>query len=172
MEKRIKDFEDYAITDDGKVISYKFKEPRILKTWFQKNGYENIKLSKNNQTYHKLIHRLVAEAFIPNPDNLPEVNHKDKNVKNNKIENLEWCTREENLKQSYETMSSVRNFHNCILINFMTKEEVGKFQSITEAARYSAEHFGTSYSGMVRNYSSGLYQVIKIEDVETKQEES
>ena len=47
MEKRIKDFEDYAITDDGKVISYKYKEPRIMKTWYQVSGYENIKLCKN-----------------------------------------------------------------------------------------------------------------------------
>ena len=55
MEKRIKDFEDYAITDDGKVISYKYKEPRIMKTWYQASGYENIKLCKNNKTYHFLF---------------------------------------------------------------------------------------------------------------------
>ena len=67
MEKRIKDFEDYAITTEGKVISFKYREPRIMSTWFQASGYENIKLCKNNITTHKLIHRLVAEAFIPNP---------------------------------------------------------------------------------------------------------
>ena len=48
MEKRIKDFEDYAITTEGKVISYKYREPRIMSTWFQASGYENIKLCKNN----------------------------------------------------------------------------------------------------------------------------
>ena len=78
MEKEIKNFPGYTITDDGKVISYKFKEPKIMKTWLQQSGYENIKLCKENQTYHFLIHRLVAEAFIPNPNNLPEVNHKNK----------------------------------------------------------------------------------------------
>ena len=91
MEKEIQDFPGYTITDDGKVISYKFKEPRIMKTWYQKSGYENIKLCKNNQTYHFLIHRLVAEAFIPNPNNLPEVNHKNKDRADNRVENLEWC---------------------------------------------------------------------------------
>ena len=75
MEKRIKNFEDYAITTEGKVISYKFKQPRVLKTWYQKSGYENIKLSDSNKTYHFLIHRLVAEAFIPNPNNYEEVDH-------------------------------------------------------------------------------------------------
>lgn len=89
MEKRIKGFEDYAITDDGKVISYKYKEPRIMKTWLQKSGYENIKLSKDNKTYHFLIHRLVAEAFIPNPNNYEEVDHKNCNKSDNRVENLQ-----------------------------------------------------------------------------------
>ena len=50
MEKRIVNFEDYGITDDGKVISYKYKIPKVLKTWYQASGYENIKLCKNNKT--------------------------------------------------------------------------------------------------------------------------
>jgi hypothetical protein len=81
MGKRIKNFEDYGITDEGKVISYKYKTPRIMKTWYQKSGYENIKLCKETVTYHFLIHRLVARAFIPNPNNLPEINHIDGNPK-------------------------------------------------------------------------------------------
>ena len=56
--KQIKDFEDYAITTEGKVISFKYREPRIMSTWFQASGYENIKLCKNNTTTHKLVHRL------------------------------------------------------------------------------------------------------------------
>lgn len=79
MEERpIRDFPGYFITDDGKVVSYKYHERRVMKTYFQKGGYENIKLCKDNVTYPKLIHRLVAEAFIPNPKNLPQVNHKNK----------------------------------------------------------------------------------------------
>ena len=49
MEKEIKDFKGYTITSDGKVISHKFLEPKVMKTWFQKSGYENIKLCKNNK---------------------------------------------------------------------------------------------------------------------------
>ena len=116
MEKEIKNFPGYTITDDGKVISYKFKEPRVMKTWYQKSGYENIKLCKDNVTYHFLIHRLVAEAFIPNPNNLPEVNHKDKNRQNNRVENLEWSNRVDNLYDSYSTMTATRNFRECVLI--------------------------------------------------------
>lgn len=159
MEKEIKDFPGYTITDDGKVISYKFKKPRIMKTWFQKDGYENIKLCKENQTYHFLIHRLVAEAFIPNPDNLSEVNHKNKIRNDNRVENLEWCTRKENLYDSYSTMSQIRNFRECLLVNSETGNIVGDFNSIAAAARYASEELGCSKSGIVRNYKSKGYEI-------------
>lgn len=156
MEKRIKDFEDYAITDKGEVISYKYKTPRKLATWYQKSGYENIKLSKDNKTYHKLIHRMVAEAFIPNPNNLPEVNHKDNNPKNNCVENLEWCDRKYNLEQSYETMSAIRNFKECSL--FKDNELIGSFKSKAEASRFASEQ-GASYSGMIKYGKSKGYEI-------------
>ena len=159
MEKSIKDFEDYSITDSGKVISYKYKQPRIMKTWFQKSGYENIKLCKQNCTTHKLIHRLVAEAFIPNPMNLPEVNHKSKNKADNRVENLEWCTRLNNLYDSYITMSPVRNFIEVDLINIETGEILGSFQSKIAAARYANEKYGCSISGMQKYGKVGKYSI-------------
>ena len=159
MEKEIKDFPGYTITDDGKVISYKFKKPRIMKTWFQKDGYENIKLCKENKTYHFLIHRLVAEAFIPNPDNLSEVNHKNKIRYDNRVENLEWCTRKENLYDSYSTMSQIRNFRECLLVNSKTGNIVGDFNSIAAAARYASEKLGCSKSGIIRNHKSKGYEI-------------
>lgn len=159
MEKEIKDFPGYVITDNGKVISYKFKKPRVMKTWLQKSGYENIKLCKENHTYHFLIHRLVAEAFIPNPNNLPEVNHKNKIRNDNRVENLEWCSRKENLYDSYSTLSQIRNFKECLLINSETKEIIGNFKSISAAAKYASENFGCSKSGMIRNYKSKGYEI-------------
>ena len=61
------------------------------------NGYLVVKIYKEGKTYHKLVHRLVAEAFVPNPDNLPEVNHKDEDKTNNLPSNLEWCDHKYNL---------------------------------------------------------------------------
>ena len=146
MEKEIKDFPGYTITDDGKVISYKFKEPKIMKTWLQQSGYENIKLCKENQTYHFLIHRLVAEAFIPNPNNLPEVNHKDENKCNNSVDNLEWCDRIYNA--NYGTgveRCRVQKFKKLEMLDMVTKEVIRTFESGKEA-----EHI----TGISRKYIS------------------
>lgn len=159
MEKEIKDFPGYSVTDDGKVISYKYKTPRIMKTWYQKSGYENIKLCKNNQTYHFLIHRLVAEAFIPNPNNFPEVNHINKNRQDNRVENLEWSDRVDNVYDSYSTMSPIRNFRECILMTEDESKIIKEFQSIATAARYASENFGCSESGLIRNHKSKGYKI-------------
>lgn len=160
MEKRIKDFEDYAVTDEGKIISYKYKKPTIMKTWFQKSGYENIKLCKDNQGYHFLIHRLVAEAFIPNPNNLPEVNHKNKNRADNRVENLEWCSRKDNLYESYSTMSPVRNFRKCYYKNIITNEISEEFDSINSICRFLADK-GYSYSSLNRYLKSKDIVIIR-----------
>ena len=70
---------------------------KVLKCNQTKTGYLRIVLSKNGEAKLFLIHRLVAHMFIPNPDNLPVVNHKDENPLNNCVENLEWCTQKYNI---------------------------------------------------------------------------
>lgn len=74
----------------SKNIGYETKE-RILKPFYNGKGYMLVKMYKDNKKYTKKIHRLVAQAFIPNIDNLPQINHKDENKQNNKADNLEWC---------------------------------------------------------------------------------
>lgn len=93
--KPIKDFDDYFISNFGRVKSTKFKTERILKTVVSgKCKYVKVVLRKNNKNYSKMVHRLVAEAFLPNPDNLSEVNHKT----NNNVDNLEWMTHLDNIR--------------------------------------------------------------------------
>ena len=66
-------------------------EPFILKPGVHQQGYLKVTLTKEGKPNHCYVHRLVANAFIPNPNNLPQVNHRDEDKTNNCVENLEWC---------------------------------------------------------------------------------
>ena len=97
MIKDVIGFEEYySITDDGKIFSK--RSNRYLKLNPKDNGYIYIELNVGGQPYYKRVHRLVAEAFIPNPENKPYVNHIDGNKSNNNVSNLEWVTDSENAK--------------------------------------------------------------------------
>lgn len=94
--KDIAGYEGYQISNHGRVKSH-YKTARILKPYLNTDGYLNIDIKKKQYK----VHRLVAEAFIPNPENLPQVNHKDENKTNNNVTNLEWCTAEYNINYSH-----------------------------------------------------------------------
>ena len=90
--KDIKDYEGhYQVSNLSRVKSIKFGKERILKPVTDRHGYLIVGLWKNNKQKTYKVHRLVAEAFIDNTDNLPQVNHKDENPLNNNVNNLEWC---------------------------------------------------------------------------------
>ena len=100
MEEIWKDKKDYEghyqVSNFGRVKSIKFGKEIILKQHINKGGYYYVCLLKNGKHKNYYVHRLVAEAFIDNPDNLPQVNHKDENKTNNSVDNLERCTNEYN----------------------------------------------------------------------------
>ena len=85
----------YQISNMGNLRSFTFvKKGELIKPATDKRGYKIVMLSRGtrDKTYTTRIHRLVAKHFIPNPLNLPQVNHKDENKTNNRVDNLEWCT--------------------------------------------------------------------------------
>lgn len=99
LEKPIKGWEDmYTISSDGKV--YSIRSNKFLKPRLSLDGYERVCLCNGSIKREYRVHRLVAETFIENPNNLPQVNHKDFNTVNNYMENLEWCTNYENTQYS------------------------------------------------------------------------
>lgn len=103
--KKVKDHNGYYISNFGKLKSYvRYSEGRIIKPWKAKSHkklndyYLRYSLGRENKI---LAHRLVAIAFLPNPNNLPCINHKDGNKINNCISNLEWVSYSENNKHAY-----------------------------------------------------------------------
>lgn len=99
----------YEVSNLGNVRNV--KTGRILKSFDNKRGYLTIRLSKNGKSSKFYIHRLVAEAFISNPNNYPVINHKDEIKTNNSIDNLEWCTQKYNI--NYGTRA-IRQKETCI----------------------------------------------------------
>ena len=75
----------------------RFTKGKILKQYDTTDGYLQVSIPVDGKWTSKKIHRLIAQTFIPNPDSLPEINHKDNNPLNNNVSNLEWCTREYNI---------------------------------------------------------------------------
>ena len=90
----------YAATKDGRIYSYYLKG--FLSPKVDKGGYLMVCLQKNGQKKYFQVHRLIAETYISNPDNLETVNHKDGVKNNNNINNLEWSSFSDNLKHAYK----------------------------------------------------------------------
>jgi hypothetical protein len=89
----------YQVSTNGTIYSTRYK--RYRKLMKDRYGYSVVGLNKNGSQHFFLVHRLVAESFLPNPEKKPEVNHIDGNKQNNQIENLEWATRDENMEHAY-----------------------------------------------------------------------
>lgn len=113
---------------------------RILKPIKCINGYDQVQLHKFGTSKPVLIHRLVAKAFIPNPDNLPEVNHKDENTQNNNVSNLEWCTSKYNAnygtrnKRCYEKVNQ-KQLKPVNQIDLKTGEVIKRWDCIQDVKR-------------------------------------
>lgn len=104
--KDIKGYEGlYQISNKGRVKSLgnnKTRKEKILKPKPGNRGYIRVDLCRKGEKPKRFsIHKLVAEHFLPNPDNLPVINHKDEDKTNNCVENLEWCTQEYNVNYSH-----------------------------------------------------------------------
>ncbi len=108
--KSVKDYEGiYEISNHGRIRSYCRTRRKILKLMYHYKGHTFIHLCKDGIRRKFFIHRLVAIAFIPNPENKPLVDHKDEKKDNNYIWNLQWCDESENTKLYYERRNIIIN---------------------------------------------------------------
>lgn len=110
--KDISHHDGYQVSNYGRVRSFKNNRyglcgtPHILKTDINSNGYERVYLGCN---YHLFVHKLVANAFIPNPHGYPVVRHKDDNRQNNHADNLKWGTQADNIQDAIQRGRFVSN---------------------------------------------------------------
>lgn len=143
MNKVIEGFENYTISDDGIVTNIKTNKNKTGTSNHAGNGYLYVDLYKNNKAKRFYIHRLVAKAFIPNPENKPQVNHKDGNTKNNTTSNLEWVTALENVEHASKVLNVLSAYKNAnekrkkkvAQIDINTNKVVNIFNSMLEAQK-------------------------------------
>ena len=143
--KEIEGYSDYYITTDGRVWGKRkngFLTPSIVA------GYPRISLCKNGLVRNYHLHRLVAQAFIPNPENLPVVNHKDENKLNPDVKNLEWCSVQKNNRYGTRTARQIiaqtnrKDVSKAVIQLDKNNNVIAIFPSSKEAWRKTGIHHG------------------------------
>lgn len=125
----------YQVSSEGRVKSLKYGKEKILKGSKNSWGYLLVNLHKEGKQKHYYIHRLVAQAFISNPDNLPEVNHKNEIKTDNRVENLEWCTNQYNINYGTHNKRMAKTLSVPVLQFTKEGEFVCKWDSMIEVER-------------------------------------
>lgn len=175
----------YQISNCGRVKSlhyYGGNRKKMLKLQHDKDGYLVVGLRNGAIQVNRKVHRLVALAFIPNTDNLPQINHKDEDKENNRVENLEWCTNKYNVNYGNHSLhasqaqmgkrhtaehimkirSNAPGSKPVLMIEPETMNVIAEFVSASEAARqiggtatnvsYACRHESSKYKGLFWRY--------------------
>ena len=156
--KIIKGYENYSVSNFGNVKNN--KTDRILKPKFDKDGYKRLQLSKEGIKKDFMVHRLVCNAFLENPDNKPLVDHIDCNKQNNNISNLRWATNSENQRNKNQTQrntSTVKGVHfdkhankwRAIITIDSVNVYLGSYNTIDEAKQARLKKVNEVFGGFV-----------------------
>jgi hypothetical protein len=141
----------YQVSNVGEIFKVFPERLRQNKTHPSSGGYLKAVLTKDGITKHPTVHRLVANAFIPNPEDLPFVNHKDCDKTNNSVSNLEWCTRRKNIEHAVENgLFSSGERHWCCKL---TEEQVNSIREDTRTTTVIAKEYSISigYVSLLKN---------------------
>lgn len=164
--KDIKDYEGhYQVSNLGNVRSIKNNKKILLKP------YKNVKRSGYLEVYLRLpgskktfkIHRLVAQAFIENPNNLPQINHKDENKEHNNVNNLEWCDGNYNIHYGTALIRMGKSHRKKVAQYSLTGELINTFNSQTEAAKATNSKQGSisdCIRGIINKHNGFIWKLI------------
>lgn len=128
------DFPDYFISENGDIYSDKFGKMKKLKPAKDKDGYFKLTLHKNGKQYTKTVHRLLAETFIANPNNLKQVDHKNNIRDDNRLENLRWVTCQDNNRNQSISKANISEYQG---VCFHKKDNLWRAQWYDNYKQYS-----------------------------------
>lgn len=155
---------NFSKKDIANIKKYENKLPKVLKTSLDKDGYVVIVLSNNGKNFHTRVHRVVAKAFIPNPENKKQINHIDGNKQNNNVSNLEWCTQSENIRHRINILGVrlTNNKKSKPVIQYdMEMNIIKEYPSAKEAMRQtkmSQGHISECCRGEIKQYNGFIWK--------------
>ena len=156
----VRSLDRVIICKDGRRFPFKGKPKTV---YMNRNGYLQVNLHKGNKLRHKEIHRLIAESFIENENNLPVVNHIDENRSNNDISNLEWCTEEHNYNYSKHKLVGLIKKHK----TNTGEHHISKSKNGKRKYRVCFRVFGEMYSSSFCSLDEAIdYRDKKMEEIE------
>lgn len=149
----------YELSSNGTVrrkksTAYDWKNKTHVKPYINNKGYMCIHLYKNSKCHRFQIHRLLAQYFIPNPNNLPEVNHIDGNPLNNSLENLEWVTHQQNIQHAHDT--GLFKINRSLVTMGKRKNSSSKYHGVSWSNQRQKWCVGVSRKG--KRYTNGRYK--------------
>jgi hypothetical protein len=156
----------YEVSNLGRVKSMRYansnsSNPRVLKSPITKGGYPHVGLYKNKKPITRNVHCLVASAFIPNPNNYPTINHIDEDKTNNNVDNLEWCTQEENNNHGTRVEKISKKTYQYTMDNKLVKI----WDSTQEAHRngYLSSQISRCCNGIIKQHHGYIWRYEEVE---------
>ena len=152
----------YKVSNLGKILSLNYRnsgKPDLLNPVEDKDGYLKVQLWKNGKSKNCIVHRLVAQTFIPNPEGKPEVNHIDEDKTNNRVENLEWKTHRDNINHGTRNERSAKTQSKKVLQLTLSGDLIREWPSTMECGRNGFNHSAVvrCCNGKLKTYKGFLW---------------